>query len=69
MTTCPEELLGKKVAEGSDAQESGDTVDPREVAALAVDRAVREAKMADWRGRPIKEKRIGAAIQGRSRSA
>ena len=31
--------------------------------ALAVDRAVRKAKMADWRGHPIKERRIGAAIQ------
>ena len=59
----PEELLGKKVAEGTDTQESDGTVDPREVTALAVDRAVRKAKMADWRGHPIKEKRIGAAIQ------
>ena len=59
----PEELLGKKVAEGTDTQESDGTVDPREVVALAVDRAVRKAKMADWRGHPIKEKRIGAAIQ------
>ena len=59
----PEELLGEKVAEGTDAQESDDTVDPREVVALAVDRAVRRAKMADWRDHPIKEKRIGAAIQ------
>ena len=59
----PEELPGTKVAEGSDAEESDDTGDPREVVALAVDRAVRKAKMADWRGHPIKEKRIGAAIQ------
>ena len=59
----PEELLGKKVAEGTDSQESDDTVDPREDTALAVDRAVRKARMADWRGHPIKEKRIGAAIQ------
>ena len=59
----PEELLGKRVAEGSDAEESEDTGDPREVVALAVDRAVRRAKMADWRGHPIKERRIGAAIQ------
>ena len=59
----PEELLGTKVAEGTDRQEPEDTVDPREVVALAVDRAVRKAKMADWRGHPIKEKRIGAAIQ------
>jgi len=59
----PEEVLGKKVAEGSGAEELDDTVDPREVVALAVDRAVRRAKMADWRGHPIKERRIGAAIQ------
>ena len=59
----PEELLGKRVAEGSDAREPDDTVDPREVVALALDRAVRGARMADWRGHPIKEKRIGAAIQ------
>ena len=59
----PEEVLGKKVAEGSGAEESDDTGDPREVVALAVDRAVRRAKMADWRGHPIKERRIGAAIQ------
>ena len=59
----PEELLGKKVAEGTDTQESDGTVDPREVVALAVDGAVRKARMADWRGHPIKEKRIGAAIQ------
>ena len=59
----PEELLGTKVAEGSDAEESDDTVDSREVVALAVDGAVRNARMADWRGHPIKEKRIGAAIQ------
>ena len=59
----PEEVLRTKVAEGSDAEESDDTVDPREVVALAVDRAVRRAKMADWRGHPIKERRIGAAIQ------
>ena len=59
----PEELLGKKVAEGTDTQESDGTVDLREVVALAVDGAVRKARMADWRGHPVKEKRIGAAIQ------
>ena len=59
----PEGLLGKKVAEGTDTQESDDTVNSREVVALAVDGAVRNARMADWRGHPIKEKRIGAAIQ------
>ena len=59
----PEDVLGKKVAEGSDAEEPDDTGDPREVVALAVDRAVHQAKVADWRGHPIKERRIGAAIQ------
>ena len=59
----PEELLRKKVAEGTDAEEPDDAGDPRELVALAVDRAVRRAKMADWRGHPIKERRIGAAIQ------
>ena len=59
----PEELLGKKVAEGSDAEESDNMDDPREVVALAVDGAVRKARMADWRGHPIKERRVGAAIQ------
>ena len=59
----PEEVLGTKVAEGSDAEETEDAADPREVVALAVDRAVRQAKMADWRGHPIKEKRIGGAIR------
>ncbi len=58
----PEELLGKRVAEGADARGSGDSVDPREAAALAVDRAVRGARMADWRGHPIKERKIQAAI-------
>jgi len=37
--------------------------DPREVVALAVDREVRQAKMADWRGHPIKENRIRRAIR------
>ena len=59
----PEEVLGTRVAEGSGAEESDGEVDLREVVALAVDRAVRRARMADWRDHPIKEKRIGAAIQ------
>ena len=63
----PGEVLGKKVAEGSDAEESDDTVDPREVTPrwLWIARSAR-ARMADWRGHPIKEKRIGAAIQSRA---
>ena len=59
----PEELLGKRVVEGNDMEDTGETLDPREDAARAVDGAVRKARMADWRGHPIKEKRIGAAIQ------
>ena len=59
----PEELLAKQVAEGTDTPGSDETVDPREVVALAVDREVREARMADWRGNPIKTNRIAAAIQ------
>ena len=59
----PEEVLGTKVAEGSCVEESDGAGDVREVVALAVDRAVRRARMADWRDHPIKERRIGAAIQ------
>ena len=53
----PAELLTEHV----DELDTG--TDPREVAALAVDRAVRQARMAGWRGHPIKERRIGRAIQ------
>ena len=59
----PEELLGKRVAEGNDTQEQDDTSDPLEAVALAVDRAVRAAKQDDWRGHPIKQKQIGRAIR------
>ncbi|MDE2875003.1 MAG: HsdR family type I site-specific deoxyribonuclease [Gemmatimonadota bacterium] len=59
----PEAVLGEKVAEGRGAEESDGAGDPREVVALAVDRAVRRARMADWRDHPIKENRIKAAIQ------
>ena len=59
----PDEPLGKRVAEGSGTPGSDETVDSREVVALAVDQAVHEAKMADWRGNPIKTNRIAAAIQ------
>ena len=58
----PAELLEQKVAE-PDTEPEPKTGDPREVAAMAVDRAVRRARMADWRGHPIKEKRIGRAIR------
>ena len=59
----PEGVLETKVAEGRGGEESDGAVDPREVTALAVDSAVRQARMADWRDHPIKEKRIKAAIQ------
>ena len=58
----PENPLGEGVAEGTDPRESGHPVNHREAAALAVDRAVHAARMADWRGHPIKERKIQAAI-------
>ncbi len=58
----PEEVLETKVVEGSGTLESDGTDDPRASIALAIDRRVRDAKMADWRGNPIKERRIAAAI-------
>ena len=36
---------------------------PREDTALAVDHAVRESRLADWRGHPIKERQIRRAIR------
>ena len=59
----PEEVLGRAVAEGTAAANPDDEPDPREEVALAVDRAVRQAKMDDWRGNPIKERRVGRAIR------
>ena len=56
-------MLAKQVAEPDTAPEPDTGTGPREVAALDVDRAVRQARMADWRGHPIKEKRIGRAIR------
>ena len=41
----PVEMLGTRVAEGGGTEEPDHTVDPREVVALAVDRAVRRAGM------------------------
>ena len=57
------ELSAERVAEPGARWEPDTETDPREVAALAVDRAIRQARMADWRGHPIKEKRIGRAIR------
>ena len=59
----PEELLEERVAESNTTARPDTDADPREVAALAVDLAVHQAKMADWRGHPIKERRIGGAIR------
>ncbi len=58
----PDEVLGRAVAEGT-TKANPDGVDPREEVALAVDRAVRQAKMDDWRGNPIKERRVARAIR------
>ena len=58
----PEEVLGRGVAEPGTTPKPDAETDPREAAALAVDRAVHRSKMADWRGNPIKENRIRSAI-------
>ena len=58
----PEEMLGSGVAEPGTTPKPDAETDPREAAALAVDHAVHQAKMADWRGNPIKENRIRSAI-------
>ena len=60
----PEEVLARAVAEPGTTPKPDTETDPREEAALAVDRAVRRAKMADWRGNPIKERRVAKAIHG-----
>ncbi len=59
----PVETVGEKVAEGGTSPASGTAGDPREAAALAIDRVVRRTKKADWRDHPIKEKQILRAIQ------
>ncbi len=59
----PAEVLAERVAEKDTAPKPDTGIDPREVVALAVDRAVREALMADWRGNPIKERRVARAIR------
>ena len=50
----PDELLSERVAEPG----AEPWPDPGEVAALAIDEAVRRTRMAGWRGHPIKERRI-----------
>ena len=59
----PDELPADRVAEPGVRWEPDTETDPREAAALAVDHAVQQARMADWRDHPIKEKRIGRAIR------
>ena len=59
----PEEVLRRAVAEGTASANPEVEADPREEVALAVDRAVRRAKMDDWRGNPIKERRVARAIR------
>ena len=59
----PAELPADRVAEPGVTWEPDTETDSREVAALAVDHAIQQARMADWRGHPIKEKRIGRAIR------
>ena len=55
----PDDLLSERVAEpGAESWP-----DPRELAALAIDEAVRRTRMDGWRGHPIKEKRILRAIR------
>ena len=52
----------RAIYENLPAEHVAEIVDPREVAALAVDKAVRAARMDGWRGHPIKEKQVGRAI-------
>ena len=52
-----------RVAEAGATTTAQTETDPRETAALAVDREVRQARMASWRGHPIKERRIKRAIE------
>ena len=59
----PEVVLERAVAEPDTAANPDDDTDPLETVALEVDRAVRRARMDDWRGNPIKEKRVARAIR------
>ncbi len=59
----PKEVLEKAVAEGTATANPDDEADPREKLAVEVDQAVRQAKMDDWRGNPIKERRVARAIR------
>ena len=59
----PAALPADRVAEPGVRWEPDTENDPREVAARAVDRAIQQARMADWRDHPIKERRVGKAIR------
>ena len=59
----PIEPPAARVAEPGATPWPADTADPREDVALAVDREVRQAKKADWRDHPIKERQIRRAIR------
>ena len=59
----PEDVLERAVAEPGTTPKPDDKSDPREAVALEVDRAVHQALMDDWRGNPIKERRVGRAIR------
>ena len=59
----PEVVLERAVAEPDTAANPDEGSDPREKVALRVDRAIRRARMDDWRGNPIKEKRVARAIR------
>ena len=52
-----------RVAETGATPKAEAKTDLRETAALAVDREVRQARMASWRDHPIKERRIKRAIE------
>ena len=46
-----------------DNHAAAETVDPRATKALAIDRAIRRVKKADWRGNRIKEREVRNAIR------
>ncbi len=58
-----EEVPAATLAESGPNGGSDGDADPRETVALAVDEAVRKARMDGWRDNPVKEKRIRRAIR------
>ena len=57
------EPLADRVAEPSAVPNRNVMHDPREDLALGIDDGVRQARMDDWRGNPIKEKQVRKAIR------